>query len=62
MPLTSSLGVAEASVIEEALFTQGCFQRATPVSWLWATVPDHLSPWWCKATFPVGAFLFCSRS
>lgn len=27
MPLTSLLGVAEASVIEEALFTQGCIQR-----------------------------------
>lgn len=62
MPLTSLLVAAEASVIEEALFTQGCIQQATPVSWLWATEPDHLSPLWCKATFHVRGFLFFSRS
>lgn len=44
MPLTSLLGAAEASVIEGALFTQGCIQWTTPVSWLWATEQDHLSP------------------
>lgn len=44
MPLTSLLSAAEASVIEEALFTQGCIQRTILVSWLWATEPDYLSP------------------
>lgn len=33
-PLTSLLGATETSVIEEALFTQGCIQQTTPVSWL----------------------------
>lgn len=37
MLLTSLLGAAESSVIEEALFSQGCIQRMTPVSCLWAT-------------------------
>lgn len=52
MPLTSLLLLAaEASVIEEALFTQGYSQWKTSVSWLWAKEPDHLSPLSCKATF-----------